>query len=341
MQPFTNSPMRIAEINDIASVATEIGTGLRVRGHDVGFIHPRLFGAKLPPPLKPLTAPIRAPDWLDMVLRLRRGKFDIAHIHYAYLGNLGWLARVPYILHCHGSDLRDETLLTRPLTRQALRHAAYVFYATPDLRQFLAASRPDAEFLPNPIDLDRFAPTLPAGEARGVFLCSALTSIKGAEVTLEACRLLAARRPDIRFTAYAGGEFAPQFEALPTVTLISHQPRWKIPAIVNQHALVSGQVRVGAAGMAELEAMACARPVITWFNQPGAYPEEPPFVSASTPAAIASEIERLIDDAAARSAVGAAGRDWIAKYHALDRIASRVEAVARAIATGQPVPPPD
>lgn len=333
--------MRIAEINDIASVATEIGAGLQARGHDVGYIHPRLFGATLPPALKPITAPIRAPDWLDMVFRLRRGGYDLAHIHYAYLGNLGWLAGVPYILHCHGSDVRDRTFLTRPLTRQALGHARHVFYATPDLRQFLSETRADAEFLPNPIDLERFSPSTPARDARDVFLCSALTEIKGAATTLEACRQLASRRPDIRITAYAGGEFAPEFDKLPTVTLIAHQPRWKIPEIVNRHAVISGQVKVGAAGMAELEAMACGRPVITWFNHPGAYPEEPPFINAPSAPAMADAIERLIDNPTAREAAGAAGRAWIEKYHALDRIAARVEAVARAIVDGRPVPPPD
>lgn len=332
--------MRIAEINDIASVATEIGAGLRALGHEVDFFAPRLFGAGLPTPVKPVTAPLRALDWLDLVRRVRAGHYDLAHIHYAYLGNLGRLGHFPYILHCHGTDLRGESAFTRPLIRSALRHASHVFYATPDLWPYLRDLRPDAEFLPNPIDLERFAPASPASAGSGVFICCALTGIKGAGTILDACSLLAERRPDIRITAYEGGAYAPRFEALPNVTLIARQPRWKLPALINQHAVVAGQMKLGTAGMAELEAMACGRPVVTWFNEPDAYPEAPPFVSVSTAEELASELERLVEDDAARDATGSAGRAWVTKYHAVGRIAARVEAVAMALAAGGAVPPP-
>lgn len=332
--------MRIAEINDIASVATEIGAGLRALGHEVDFFAPRLFGARLPTPIKPVTAPLRAFDWLDIVRRVRAGNYDLAHIHYAYLGNLGRLGHFPYILHCHGTDLRDQSAFTRPLVRSALSHASHVFYATPDLWPYLRDLRPDAEFLPNPIDLERFAPASPPSTGTGVFICCALTEIKGAGTILGACSLLAGRRPDIRVTAYAGGSYAPRFEALPNVTLIGRQPRWKLPALINQHAVVAGQMKLGTAGMAELEALACGRPVVTWFNAPGAYPEPPPFASVSSAEEMAREIELLVDNPAARDAAGSAGRAWVAKYHDLDRIAARVEAVARAISAGEPVPPP-
>ncbi|MCL4240973.1 MAG: glycosyltransferase family 4 protein [Dehalococcoidia bacterium] len=332
--------MRIAEVNDIASVATEIAVGLRTLGHEVDFFAPRLFGARLPAFVKPVTAPARALDWLDLIRRVRAGHYDLAHIHYAYLGNLGRLGRFPYILHCHGTDLRGESAFTRPLVRSAVRGARHVFYATPDLWPYLRDLRPDAEFLPNPIDLERFAPASPPSAGAGVFICCALTEIKGAGTVLEACAILAGRRPDIRFTAYAGGAYAPQFEALPNVTLIARQPRWKLPAIINQHAVVAGQMKLGTAGMAELEAMACARPVVTWFNEPDAYPEAPPFVSVSTADEMAREIERLVDDRAASDSAGASGRDWIARHHSLANVAARVESVARAIVDGVPVPPP-
>ncbi len=333
--------MRIAEINEIASVATEIGAGLRARGHEVEYFQPRLFGARLPSAVKPVTAPLRALDWLEIARRVRRGNYDVAHIHYAYLGNLGRLGRFPYILHCHGTDLRAQAAWTRPLVRSAVLHARHVFYATPDLKPFLQPLRPDAEFLPNPVDLERFAPASPPSSQSGVFICCALTAIKGAETILEACRLLAERRPELRFTAYAGGTFAPRFDALPNVTLIAPQPRWKLPGLINGHAVVAGQMKLGSAGMAELEAMACGRPVVMWFNEQAAYPEPPPFVTVETAAAMAGAIERLVDRPAERDARGEEGRAWVAKYHARDRIAARVEAVARAIAAGEPVPPAD
>ncbi|MBK7725343.1 MAG: hypothetical protein IPI33_08935 [Dehalococcoidia bacterium] len=89
------SPMRIAEINDIASVASEIGAGLRARGHEVTLFHPRLVGASLHPQVKPITAPVRALDWMDLIRRIRAGNFELVHIHYAYLGNIGSLGGFP------------------------------------------------------------------------------------------------------------------------------------------------------------------------------------------------------------------------------------------------------
>ena len=323
--------MRIVEINDIASVATELGAGLTARGHDVTLIQPRLVGAKLPPAMKPVVGPVRAAEWLSLIKKVRSGNYDLAHIHYAYLGILGALGKFPYILHCHGSDLRTPTGVTRPLISRALRHADHVFYSTPDLGPFVARVRDDGEFLPNPIDTDEFRPLSPVEERKDVMICCALTNIKGAPELLEACRLLQGRRPDIRITAIDGGPYSEQFSNLPNVTLIHHQFRPRLPEILNRHAVVVGSVELGIAGMAELEAMACGRPVVNWFNYPNAYPEEPPFVQSVTGAEIATAVERLIDDPTERIRIGAAGRTWVERHHQLDDAAARVEAVSEEI----------
>jgi glycosyltransferase involved in cell wall biosynthesis len=330
--------MRIAEINDIASVASEIGAGLRARGHDVTLFHPRLVGANLHPQVKPVTAPIRALDWMDLIRRIRRGNFDLVHIHYAYLGNVGALGGFPYILHCHGTDLRGSTLVTRPLIRRALREASHVFYSTPDLAAYVERQRPDGEFLPNPIDVQQFRPVVPASERNDVLICCGLTEVKGAGRILKACQRLAVERPDIRITAYGGGEYTADFHALPNVTVAAHQPRWKLPGLINQHGIVVGQVKIGSVGMAELEAMACARPVVTWFNELTAYPEPPPYVTAVDAVDIADAIIKLAAQPELRDSIGAKGREWVFEHHGLAKVVDRVEAVANAIIAGEPIP---
>ncbi len=330
--------MRIAEINDIASVASEIGAGLRARGHQVTLFHPRLVGANLHPQIKPITAPIRALDWLDLIRRIRAGNYDLIHIHYAYLGNVGALSNFPYILHCHGTDLRGATTVTRPLIRNALREAKHVFYSTPDLESYVQRVRPDGEFLPNPTDTSLFRPTSLASERSRVLIHCALTDVKGAGRILKACQALAVSRPDIQFTAIGGGQMAPKFEALPNVTMVARQPRWKLPALLNQHGIVVGQVRLGSAGMSELEAMACGRPVVTWFNELHAYPETPPYVPAVDARDIAEAIANLVDNPGLRDELGERGRSWVERYHGLEPVVSRVEAVAEAIIAGEPVP---
>ena len=323
--------MHIAEINDIASVASELADGLRMRGHDVRVIRPRLFGGSLPWAVKPVVGPVRAVEWAQIIREVREGGFDIVHIHYAYLGILGVLGKFPYILHCHGSDVREITPFTRPLIERALEHAARVFYATPDLGEYVRQRRPDAEFLPNPVDAEQFRPTAPAGESNDVYVCCGLTDIKGAPRILDACRRLAHERPDIRITALAGGEYTEQFQALPNVTLIPHQQRKDLPAIIGRHGVVIGQMLVGAVGMAELEAAACGRPVVTWFRHNKAYTEAPPFVRAVDGCEIAANVARLVDDANLRSQLGEAHRSWVQRFHRLEDAALRVEAAAQAL----------
>ncbi len=324
--------MRIAEINDVASVASEIARGLRARGHDVDLLQPHLVGASLHPLVKPVVGPARAADWMSLIHALHGGDYDLAHIHYAYLGNIGVIGRFPYILHCHGTDLRGATVFTRPLIRRAIRNARHVFYSTPDLAAYVKRYRDDCEFLPNPIDTELFQPEAPSSERDGVFICCALTEIKGAARLYNACQRLAEARPGVRVTAIAGGPYTAEFADLRNVTLLPRQPRANLPRIISQHAVVLGWVRLGIAGMAELEAMACARPVVTWFNQAHVYPEEPPFLRAVDGYDIATAIIQLIDDPALRDRLGAESRAWVHRYHRLELAVARVEEVALAVA---------
>ncbi len=320
--------MRIAEVNDIASVASELANGLRARGHDVNVIQPRLFGGSLHWALKPVVSPVRLVEWTRLVRHLRAEQYDLIHIHYAYLGMVGVLGKFPYILHCHGSDIWAITPFTRAITNRALRNAGHVFYATPDLAAGVLGQRPYAEFLPNPIDTETFRPLAPCAGSPAVYIACALDDLKGGPALLEACRLLASERPDIKVTAIAGGRYTDAFRALPNVTLLPRQARADLPAVISSHGIVVGQVNLGAVGMAELEAMSCARPVVCHFSFGDAYPEPPPFVAATTGRAIADAVIRLVDDPALRARTGDAGREWIVRHHHLDRITERVERAA-------------
>lgn len=317
--------MRIAEINDIASVASGLADGLSARGHEVTVIRPRLVGGSLPWMVKPMVSPVRAVEWAQIIRMVQAGQYEAVHIHYAYLGMLGVVGKFPYLLHCHGTDVREITPFTRPMIERALRGADTVYYATPDLANFVLERRPDARFLPNPVDSRQFAPLAPACNSRKVFICCALKEIKGSPRLLDACRRLARERPDIEITALTGGEDAPEFALLPNVTLIPHMPRYRLPEVISQHGVVVGQVLLGAIGMAELEAMACARPVVSWYTYSRAYAEPPPVVRAVDGFDIATAVSGLVDDPARREAIGNAGREWVERFHGLGAIAETVE----------------
>jgi glycosyltransferase involved in cell wall biosynthesis len=318
--------VRIAEVSDVASVATELTAGLRARGHDVRFIQPRMAGAGLPGVVKPVVAPWRFMEWVAIAREIRRGGFDAVHIHHAYMGMIGVLGRFPYVLHCRGDDLRDlDHRVRRPFITVALRRAAYVYYAPPDLRERLQALRPDAEFLPNPVDTTVFRPRPANPEGPDVFVACALTENKGVANILEACRLLTESRPNIRITATAGGDATRAFDALPQVTLITHQPRAKLAEIMGRHRVIVGQTHQGAIGMTELEAMACARPVVAHFSHDDAYSEPPPLVRATSAVEIASGVAKYLDDAAAAHDLGCLARAWIERHHDVRVISARLE----------------
>ncbi|MBK6563057.1 MAG: glycosyltransferase family 4 protein [Dehalococcoidia bacterium] len=321
--------MRFVQVNDIASVASELAVALRKRGHHVDLLYPKLHGAGLPPLGKLAVSPLRFVDWMRLAWRLRRGNYDAVHIHYAYLGIVGLLARVPYVLHCHGDDVRDvDRRVWAPLIRLALKRARHVYYSTPDLREALMRIRPDAEFLPNPIDIEQFHPCPLPPDAEDVLVACALAENKGVSNILAACRILAGARPEARVTAVAGGSGTAEAESLPNVLLLMHQPRAKLPSLMARHRVIVGQVYQGAVGMVELESLACARPVVAWFTYPEAYEEPPPFVQALTGEAIAAAVTRLLEDPAEAARIGAESRAWVERQHNAVTIAGRIEALA-------------
>jgi len=322
--------MRFVQVNDIASVASELATALRKRGHEVDLYYPRLYGASLPPIGKVAVAPFRFLDWLRLAWRVRKGQYDAVHIHYGYLGVVGLIAGVPYVLHCHGDDVRDiNRRVWAPLIKLAIRRARHVYYSTPDLREELIAIRPDAEFLPNPIDVEAFRPIPVPPDALDVFIACALSENKGVEHILEACQTLAVTHPNVRITAVSGGEASPAFDALANVVLLVRQPRAKLPGLMGRHRVIVGQVHQGAVGMVELESMACGRPVVCDFRFQDAFSEPAPFVQAHEGAEIVEAVLALLADPADVDRVGALGRHWVVRHHNADVMAERVEELAK------------
>jgi glycosyltransferase involved in cell wall biosynthesis len=236
---------------------------------------------------------------------------------------------VPYVLHCHGDDVRDvERRVWAPVIRLAIQRARHVYFSTPDLEEPLKRIRADAEFLPNPIDVDQFRPEPLPSDAEDVLIACALAENKGVGAILEACAMLNREMPGVRVTAFESGAGAAAAQELANVLLLVHQPREKLPALMTRHRVIVGQVHEGAVGMVELESLACARPVVAWFTYGEAYAEPPPFVQARTGEQIAAAITGLLEDPAGAARAGAAGREWVCRYHNAATMAERVEALA-------------
>lgn len=322
--------MRILHVNDVANVATTLATFQRERGHTVEVLRLRLLGGARSSAVKALALPARAAELVRVHRHVAAGDFDVVHIHYAYLGMLGALGRYPYVLHCHGTDVRLglRDAIRRPLVLRALAGAALVLVATPDLLPIVRRVRPDATFLPDPVNTHLFFPG-PAEAARDVLVHAALSDVKRTDIALAAIRRLRELRPGLTATAVDYGPNRDRYRGEPGIDYVEPRPHEAMADLVREHRLVLGQFGIGSLGMAELETMACGRPVACHFEHSDAYAQPPPVIASRDPEVIAGRLVALLDDPAGRRALGAIGQEWTERTHGGRRVAAALDELYR------------
>jgi len=130
--------MKVLMIGDCAYVAYELARTLRERGYQVKQVTFNHFSK-----LRYFKA-----VWTLLTLPFR--SFDLIHAHYlrfpAYAALFAsTLTGKPFIIHCHGSDVRNKRL--NLLQKLCLRKAKKIIVGTPDLQPYV----PDAIWLPTPV----------------------------------------------------------------------------------------------------------------------------------------------------------------------------------------------
>jgi glycosyltransferase involved in cell wall biosynthesis len=319
---------------------------LRRLGHQADLILPR-ESAERRLWCKVLALPGRVPETLRLGRQIRSGGYDIVHVHVA---NAGWMATLggyPYVVHCHGSEIRPG--LSQPGRRQlalyTLRRAEHVFYVTPDLYAHLRPYRPDATLLPNPVDTEHFCPaqrpTVGDGPVR-VLIAIPLTLVKHPEPAYEAVAALQALTDSGAMTVAALG-FGKHIAAYghllgrKGIQYLDPRPYDTMAALYNDYDVIIGQLQIGSLGMIELEAMACGKPVITLCDLDSyalAYGEAPPVLSANTAAQIAAHLRDLAEHPARRASLGQQARAWVERHHSFEAIGQRLVAqYGRVLAT--------
>jgi len=330
--------MRVLHVNDCAFVAANLVEGLKALGVEAEVFQPtkgtyrglrrtnRIERAVLP-----LTRTVEA---FHLRRYVQRRRFDIVHVHYARFAYMTLLTGLPYVLHLHGGDLYCD--LHRPGLRQltllAIRKARQVFYSTPDLGNIAKSIREDAIFLPNPVRLESFTPaSLP--ENHQVLSLSRLNARKGIDQILRIVELVWTVRPEVKVAMFNFGDacaqaqhFIEKHRRSTHLTLLSPVPHQDMPALINASSIILGQQssRIGALGVSEIEAMACAKPVVCYYAYPEAYPEPPPILVSHTPEEGRDHILRLLDDAELRRKIGEQARQWVQAYHGVDQVSRRL-----------------
>lgn len=324
--------MKVLHVNDCAGVARNLIDGLKSLDVQAELFQPSL-GTYRASALKRAILPlIRTKESLQLCRYVRQKQFDVVHIHYAPLAYMALLTGLPYVLHCHGSDLRVD--LHRPVMRNlvllAVRKANKVFYATPDLEQYLQGVHKDAVFLPDPIRANDFLTTHPNSQCSpSVLSISKLDKFKGIEHIFQIIELLWKTRPQVNVAIFDFGNarerFGPLIQGnqsrLRLLPRVSHQ---EMPGLIGSFPVILGQQNheIAALGVSELEAMACAKPVVCAFAHWDAYNEPPPVLSAQSPMEAHNHIIQLLDDPDLGLRIGEQSRQWVMRHHDHRQVAS-------------------
>jgi len=328
--------MRILYIYNINQVAETYANRLRLDGYYVKVFEPNLAGGAASWPIKSAMMPRRVLDLQRVLGYLNKNHFDLVHIHWASYGILGLVSKIPYVVECHGSDIRYRTKnpFFRSVLTPILQKAHAVLCITPDLLLPTQSIRPDALFFPGPVDTDRFAP-LEKDPSRpwSVLLFTRLDPIKGPDIAIEGIARFAARHPDVRVLLLDWGllkeeykkEYANRFEFLPVV------PQKEVQNLILSADVVVGQCKLGILSFCELQAMSCEKPVICPFHYESAYPTSPPICQGSNATQIDEQLEYLFQNPQFAKERGKLARNWIIANHALSNLVPKLEGMYQSL----------
>lgn len=315
--------MRILYIHTINQMAKTYARDLELRGHEVTVFEPDVRGAGARLPLKLWLFPRRILSMRRVLRSLHPDYFDLVHIHWASYGIFGLFSKIPFIVHCHGSDVRTRLShpFFRPLLSASLRQAAAVLCVTPDLLPVVRMVRPDASFSPGPIDTVAFAPIGEQDAAPAhpwtILLFSRLDPDKGSDIAVEGIARFQRRHREVRVQLLDWGplrerykqRYARDFDFIPPV------PAHHVPQLLASADVIVGQFAFGALGLSELQAMSCAKPVICAFCYADAYPIPPPLCQAGTAEEVDAQLEDLFGEPARGRELGQQARAWILAHH--------------------------
>lgn len=335
--------MRLLYIHNINQVAQMYSSELTRRGHVVTLYEPDMTASDAALPLKLAAMPKRILDMRQVIGKLNQDYFDVVHIHWASYGILDLMSKLPTVVHCHGDDVRKrlEHPVFRPLLTAILHRAAAVACITPDLLPIVQTVRPDACFLPAPIDTDQFVPNQEIQEERmrTILLFARLDPNKGVDIAFQGIERFVQHHPDVRVRVLNWGMLRNQykqqygncFEFIPLVAPAA------VPHLISTADVIIGQFALGALGLSELQAMSCAKPVIASFRYDDAYPLPPPLCQATTGEEVADHLEYLFQHPDVATTVGQRGREWVSRYHDYRVVTSNLEALYQFITNKQQV----
>jgi glycosyltransferase involved in cell wall biosynthesis len=282
---------------------------------------------------------------------------DLIHAHWWFPG--GWLAsraRVPYLITCHGSDVRllDRAALVRAFAQRVFQQAARVttvsHFLAQDVRRLLPRVVPEPMVTPMPLDVTRFAEGVAMkAQPPRILYAGNLVPSKGVDLLLHAVAELQRRGVPCRLKILGGGPARTDLQALAgelgigsLVTWSPFVPQTQMPV---EYAAATVTVlptrgRAEGLGLTLVEALLAGSAVVG--TPVGGIPEVvrhevTGLIARDGDAAdLASQIQRLLTDVPLRERLSRAGKDDALRTYAPEPTIGRFLDIYHAVAHHNP-----
>ena len=231
---------------------------------------------------------------------------DILHYHgqaisTGYRDLIMWagIMKKPVILHYHGSEIRNKK--SSQLVNNFVK---YIYVSTPDLLK----SVPEAEWLPNPTNLEKIVYSdLDTNEKLSVLHAPSNRKIKNTQAVIDAIDVLKEEGIDVE------------------LTLAENVEHEKLMRMISQSHVVIDWVNpeFGIYGVLSIESMATGRPVICTLTDSLYKEYDLPIINCH-PNDLSNTIKNIYSTRENLIEKGKLGYDFVHKYHDSSEIAKKV-----------------
>lgn len=273
-------------------------------------------------------------------------KYDVVLVHYPY-ANYAQFTGIPFVAFDSG-PIRDFGVGKRffdYLSRRGYGKAKKVIITNPDTLDIAHAlsniKKENIVFSPFAVDTEKYKPILINKknfnfvDENDLILFSATRQdwkIKGNNRMFIAFKSFLKKFPHSKLIVIGWSideqkskELVDSLNISENVIWLSPVNKTKLIEYYNLADIVLEQFIIGSWGGCSVEAMACEKPVLVYYDKEKflqLYEEEPPAINSSTVEEIFSNLVKLASDEKYRLKVGKESRKWIIKTQSADKVAT-------------------